>query len=60
MGLAVLVTILEAQKLIAQRLPAISEILVLSTALTAESDAFKLGEDSLQTQIEDLKVALSS
>lgn len=51
---------LKCRKLIAQGLAVIAEYLVLSTALTVGSEAFKLGKESLQKTFYELKAKLFS
>lgn len=58
--LGVLVTVLEAQKLIAKELATISQNSVFSAARTAGSDAFKLEKEPMQKHIDKLKEELSS
>lgn len=48
-------TVLEAQKLTAQRLAEFPENLVLSTAATAGSDLFRLKKEALVGEIDKLK-----
>lgn len=59
-GLVALTTVLEAQKLIVERLAVITGNKIQSAALTAESDAFKLEKEAVLIEVDKSKNELSS